>query len=243
MQLELQDLCISLGGQTILDHLTLSSTETNILALIGPSGGGKSTLLRVLGGLLPPDSGSVTVNGHPLPTTESERRAYRRRMGMVFQNWNLFFHLTALENIVLPLVEVHGFSRGEATDKALAHLDRFGLKAHADKKPQELSGGQQQRVALVRARAIEPEVLLLDEPTSALDPEMAAQVLELVEEVVREGLPVILVTHHLAFAKRAADHIAFLKAGKVEACADTHSFFSQAQSEEIDRFLSKVLSL
>ena len=243
MQLEIKDLCISLGGKTVLDTLSLPEIDLQTLALIGPSGGGKSTLLRVLGGLLPPDSGTVRLNGKLLPESEAERRSYRRSMGMVFQNWNLFFHLTALENIVLPLVEIHGHPRKEATDKALAYLERFGLHAHAHKKPQELSGGQQQRVALVRARAIEPEVLLLDEPTSALDPEMAVQVLELVEEVAAEGLPVILVTHHLAFAKRAADQIAFLKAGHLAACADTDSFFSTPQGEDIDRFLSKVLSV
>jgi polar amino acid transport system ATP-binding protein len=243
MQLEIQDLNISLGGKTILADLSLPATETKTLALIGPSGGGKSTLLRVLGGLLPPDQGTVRVNGSRLPTSESELRSYRRRMGMVFQNWNLFFHLTALENIVLPLVEVHGVPRKEATDRAITYLERFGLREHARKKPGELSGGQQQRVALVRARAIEPEVLLLDEPTSALDPEMAAQVLELVEEVAREGLPVILVTHHLAFARRASDTLAFLKAGQIEASGPTETFFSESQGKEIDGFLAKVMSL
>lgn len=242
MQLEVNGLQLSLGGKPVLKGLSLN-VHTQTLALIGPSGGGKSTLLRVLGGLIPPDAGEVSVNGNPLPADEAELRAFRRQMGMVFQNWNLFFHLTALENIVLPLVKVHGLSAWDATDKAKALLDRFGLSGHGGKKPRELSGGQQQRVALVRACAIEPEVLLLDEPTSALDPEMAAQVLELVEELAADGLPVILVTHHLAFARRAAETIAFLQAGTITRAAPTPDFFVQTPLPDVERFISTVMHL
>lgn len=242
MELEMKDLNLALGGTPILQEMTLPATETRTLALIGPSGGGKSTLLRVLGGLLPPDSGFLRLNQTELPHSEAGLRSYRRRIGMVFQNWNLFFHLSALQNIVLPLVEVHNLSRSEALEKARGLLDRFGLADHADKKPRELSGGQQQRVALVRACAIEPEVLLLDEPTSALDPEMAAQVLELVEEVAADGLPVILVTHHLAFAKRAADTTAYLSQGRILAHGPTRDFFENPGHPDCDRFLSRVMA-
>lgn len=243
MKLELQHLDLALGGKPILQDLTLPSIDANTLALIGPSGGGKSTLLRVLGGLRTPDQGQVILNGSPLPTEEAALRDFRKRVGMVFQSWNLFSHLTALENLLLPLTEVHHLSREEALARSETFLERFGLKEHASKHPAQLSGGQQQRVALARACVIEPDVLLLDEPTSALDPEMAAQVLDLVETVAGEGLPVILVTHHVAFAKRAADHVAFLAEGTIKTHAPAEAFFADPGLEECERFLSRVLSL
>lgn len=243
MNLELRDVRLSLGGKTILHDLSLPRISANTLALIGPSGGGKSTLLRVLGGLRTPDAGQALVNDTPLPEDEESLRTYRTRVGMVFQNWNLFAHLTALENLILPLTEVHQHTREDATAKAEAFLDRFHLLEHAHKRPSQLSGGQQQRVALARACVIEPEVLLLDEPTSALDPEMAAQVLDLVESVAAEGLPVILVTHHVAFAKRAADHVAFLAEGTIKTHAPADTFFDNPGLEACERFLSRVLSL
>jgi len=243
MRLELQQVNFSIDGQPILRDMTLPEIDTRALALIGPSGGGKSTLLRLLGGLRVPDRGGILLNGAPLPRSESALRGHRRRVGMVFQNWNLFHHLTARDNITLPLVQVQGLAKREAESRADHLLDRFGLSEHAGKKPGELSGGQQQRVALVRARALRPEVLLLDEPTSALDPEMAAQVLDLVAEVAEEGLPVVLVTHHLAFARRAADTIAYLAEGQMRTHAPTGEFFDNPGLPECQRFLSRVMAI
>lgn len=243
MKLELDHVSVSLGGQSVLRELTLPPTNFRTLALVGPSGGGKSTLLRVLGGLRVPDEGAVRIADRPVPRLEPALRAHRRRVGMVFQNWNLFHHLTALENMTLPLVQVQGVPRDEAAERAHALLRRFGLAGHAHKKPRQLSGGQQQRVAILRARALRPDLMLLDEPTSALDPVMAAQVLELVGEMTREGLPVILVTHHLAFARRSADHMGYLAEGRLKAHGPVDAFFEDPGLPECRRFLETVLQL
>jgi len=243
MDLEIRKLCLALGGKDILREMQLPKISADILALIGPSGGGKSTLLRVWGGLLAPDEGEVLLDGEPLPYSEKELRAYRRRMGMVFQNWNLFHHLTALENLLLPLTQVHGLGLAEAKTRALGYLDRFQLADHAQKHPHELSGGQQQRVAIVRALSIEPRCLLLDEPTSALDPEMAAQVLEMVEEVAEQGTPVILVTHHLAFASRISDTTLFLAEGNITEHGPTREFFDRPRTKTCQRFLETVMRI
>ncbi|MDF3130330.1 amino acid ABC transporter ATP-binding protein [Kiritimatiellaeota bacterium B1221] len=243
MDLEIRNLRLALGGKDILKGMELPPVSANIVALIGPSGGGKSTLLRVWGGLLTPDAGEVILDGESLPRKEKELRAYRRHMGMVFQNWNLFYHLSALENLVLPLTRVHGFSVADAESKTLALLERFQLADHAHKKPHQLSGGQQQRVAILRALSVEPRCLLLDEPTSALDPEMAAQVLEMIEEVAGQGTPVILVTHHLAFARRVSDMILFLADGQITEFCSSEEFFKQPETEACQRFLDTVLRM
>lgn len=243
MDLEIRNLRLALGGKDILREMGLVKISGQIFALIGPSGGGKSTLLRVWGGLLLPDAGEVLVDGEALPHAEKALRSYRRKMGMVFQNWNLFYHLTALENLMLPLTRVHGLAPDEAEARCMGLLERFQLADHATKHPHELSGGQQQRVAIVRALSIEPRCLLLDEPTSALDPEMAAQVLEMIEEVAAQGTPVILVTHHLAFARRVSDTTLFLSEGQITEQAPTVEFFERPQTEACRRFLDTVLRL
>ncbi len=243
MDLEIRNLRLALGGKDILKGMNLPPVSANIVALIGPSGGGKSTLLRVWGGLLTPDDGEVILDGENLPRKEKELRAYRRQMGMVFQNWNLFYHLSALQNLVLPLTRVHGLSETDAEKKSLELLERFQLADHAHKKPHQLSGGQQQRVAILRALSIEPRCLLLDEPTSALDPEMAAQVLEMVEEVAGQGTPVILVTHHLAFARRVSDRVLFLANGQITESGSTQEFFEKPKTEACQRFLDTVLRM
>lgn len=243
MDIEIRKLRLALGGKDILCGMELPKVSANILALIGPSGGGKSTLLRVWGGLLPADEGEILLDGEALPHAEKDLRAYRRRMGMVFQNWNLFHHLTALENLMLPLTQVHGLPEAEAEARAMGLLERFQLGEHAGKVPHKLSGGQQQRVAIVRALSIEPRCLLLDEPTSALDPEMAAQVLEMVEEVAAQGTPVILVTHHLAFARRVSDTILFLADGQITEHGTTQAFFDHPKTEACRRFLDTVMRM
>lgn len=223
MKLELKELRKFFGSQKAIGPLNLLIPDSKTLVLIGPSGSGKSTLLRLISGLQYPDSGQILIDDVPIVYKRKELLAYRRKLGIVFQSWNLFPHLTALENIVLPLYRVHGFSNEEAEKRALELLNRFQMEKHAYKKPYALSGGQVQRIALIRALAPRPKMLLLDEPTSQLDPLMTAEVLELVLELKKEGQDLILATHHLQFAKKIADTLLFLADGKIlESGSATH---------------------
>jgi polar amino acid transport system ATP-binding protein len=224
-----------------LDSMSLVLEETHSLVLIGPSGGGKTTLLRILAGLEIPDDGSVEFNGEAIRFQEPDLLRYRRTVGVVFQAFNLFPHLTALENIVLPLEKVHEHAPAQARDVALQLLRRFQLDAHAHKKPAALSGGQRQRVAIARAVANKPRVVLFDEPTSALDPEMTAEVLDMIGRLREEGTDLILVTHEMGFARLAADRVAFLSAGRVLEFGETRSVFDAPKTEECKRFLGTVL--
>ena len=243
MKFDVSELVKIYGNQRALDGLSLTVPEgTRCLALIGPSGGGKSTLLRHLGGLEVPDAGSILVNGNPMPTDEQSLRQLRRRNGFLFQGYNLFPHLTALENITLPLVQVQGKSAAEAREIAAQNLERFGLAAHGGKFPQQLSGGQQQRVALIRAYVAAPEILFLDEPTAALDPEMTVEVLEFVQELRLGGQEVVLCTHEMGFAKAAADLVAFVAAGKILECAPPEDLLSQPKEPAVQQFLRRVLA-
>ena len=241
MKLEVTELTKCYGRTRALDGLTLPVETARVLVLIGPSGGGKSTLLRVLGGLETVDSGTVIINGHALPENSAALQAYRRRNGFLFQQFNLFPHLTARRNIALPLEKVHGQSRAEALEMAEQALDRFSLLDHADKLPAQLSGGQQQRVGIARAVARPPEVLFLDEPTSALDPEMTAEVLELIQELAEAGQDIILSTHEMGFARAVADQVAFVAAGKIEEAAPPTRLFGEPSSPLCQRFLSRVM--
>ncbi len=241
MRLDLNHLDLSFGETPVLNGLSADPIDCGTLALIGPSGGGKSTLLRVIAGLLIPDAGEIRLDGDPLPKNEDALREYRKRVGTVFQSYNLFLHLDALTNLVLPMTVVHGVPPIEAESRAMELLERFRLTDHAYKRPRELSGGQQQRVAILRALAIRPRLVLLDEPTSALDPEMAAQVLDMVAELADEGIPVILVTHQLAFAKSAADTICFLHQGRIQAQSSADEFFTHPPTEASQRFVETVL--
>jgi polar amino acid transport system ATP-binding protein len=215
--------------------------EGRCIALIGPSGGGKSTLLRVLAGLEAPTSGTARWNGEALPADEDGLRAHRRRIGVVFQAYNLFPHLSALENITLPLEKVHGFSPAAARDRVRELLARFHLEAHGVKKPAALSGGQRQRVAIVRAVAAQPQAVLLDEPTSALDPEMTVEVLDMLAELKAEGGDLLVVTHAMGFARQAADAVVFLAEGRVVEAGPAEPLFAAPRTEACRRFLAKVL--
>ncbi|HMP77462.1 MAG TPA: amino acid ABC transporter ATP-binding protein [Kiritimatiellia bacterium] len=241
MDLQLHNLSKSFDGQPVLRDLALRVDSGHALVLIGPSGGGKSTLLRILAGLEHPDTGEVRFSGETLLFAEEALRAHRRRVGVVFQAMNLFPHLTALENITLPLIRVHGQSPAQARDVALDHLRRFQLADHAHKKPAQLSGGQRQRVAIVRAVAIKPRLLLFDEPTSALDPEMTAEVLDMIGELRAEGRDLVLVTHHLAFARTVADHAVFLADGRILEHAPGDALFAAPKDPVVKRFLDRVL--
>lgn len=241
MKLNLQQLTKCFGETRALDELSLSVEAAGVLVLIGPSGGGKSTLLRVLGGLETVDSGIVEINGQPLHTEREALLAYRRKNGFLFQQFNLFPHLTARTNIALPLEKVHGHSADEAQAIAIRELERFDLLSHADKLPSQLSGGQQQRVGIARAVSNQPEILFLDEPTSALDPEMTAEVLELIQDLALSGQKIILSTHEMGFARAIADQVAFVAAGKIEEVAPPSEIFDSPESALCRRFLSRVM--
>jgi polar amino acid transport system ATP-binding protein len=241
MKLEIDRLGKKFGDHAVLRNLHLRTGEIRTLALIGPSGGGKSTLLRVIGGLIAAETGTVHINGDKVPTEEIHLQQYRKTIGTVFQAYNLFPHLTALQNILLPLQKVHGLKETEAMVRANEHLKRLGLEAHRDKLPAQLSGGQRQRVAIARAIAIKPRFLLFDEPTSALDPEMTAEVLEVIEELKTEGSDFIIVTHAMAFARRVADEVAFLAEGTIVEAGPAAQIFEAPQSPQARQFLSHVL--
>ncbi|PTY00454.1 glutamine ABC transporter ATP-binding protein [Spartobacteria bacterium LR76] len=239
LQIRCQGVSKVFGDQPVLKDVSFEVRVPHVLALIGPSGGGKSTLLRVLGGLISPTTGTVAVNGQVLSKEESGLAPYRKRIGTVFQAYNLFPHLTALENVMLPLKEVHHFP--DAEDRANATLSRFRLSDHMGKRPAELSGGQRQRVAIARALAIDPAFLLMDEPTSALDPEMTAEVLEVISSLRSEGRPLVLVTHAMGFARSIADHVLFIGEGRIIESAPSTEFFSAPKAPEAAQFLEKIL--
>ena len=241
MKLEFSHLTKAFGSDAPVIRDVNFSAQMRSLALIGSSGGGKSTLLRMLGGLLTPTSGTIVLNGEQLSTQESELLAYRRRLGFVFQQGSLFRHLTTLENIVLPLTAVHGWSEKDATDRAMELLERFGLADHAGKRPAELSGGQQQRAAIARAVAPRPKLLLLDEPTSALDPEYTGEVLDVVDELQGEGIEFVIVTHEMGFARQACEKTAFLYEGRIEEAAASAELFAHPQSAALKSFLGRLL--
>ena len=239
MKLACRGLIKTFGSHRALSEASLEVDFAHTLVLIGPSGGGKSTLLRVLAGLEYPDAGEVEIQGRVLLFEDAPLAAYRKTIGVVFQSYNLFPHLSARENILLPLEKVHRFP--DAADRAQRVLERFRLAAHAEKKPAELSGGQRQRVAIARALAIDPEFLLMDEPTSALDPEMTAEVLEVIAGLREAGQPLILVTHEMGFARKTADAVAFVADGRVLECGPAAEFFHQPQTETAGRFLERIL--
>lgn len=241
MHLTLDNVTKSFAAHRVLDGITADFGELRSLALIGPSGGGKSTLLRVIAGLETPDDGNVRLDGAPIDFREAELREHRRHLGVVFQAFNLFPHLTALANLTLPLEKVHGLAHGEARDLAQQTLARFRLAEHAHKRPAELSGGQKQRVAIARAIAIKPRVLLFDEPTSALDPEMTAEVLDVIEELKDEGRDFVLVTHEMGFARHVADRVAFLAAGRIVEHAPAAELFAEPRTAACRDFLSRIL--
>ena len=241
MKLEVDHVSKHYGSTAALDGLSLHLGEARVLVLIGPSGGGKSTFLRVLGGLETPDAGTVQVNAHHLSADPEFLQTYRRRNGFLFQQFNLFPHLDARRNITLPLEKVHGHAPGQARELADQALGRFGLLDHAEKLPAQMSGGQQQRAGIARAFAFAPEILFLDEPTSALDPEMTAEVLQLIQELAEAGQDIILSTHEMGFAKAVADRVAFVAAGRIEECRPPAELFANPASAHCQRFLSRVM--
>ena len=241
MRLEARDLVKAYGKMRALDGASFSTgDQQRVVALLGPSGGGKSTLLRVLGCLLVADGGVVTVDGAELPHDEAGALTARRGNGFVFQGYNLFPHLSALENVALPLRVVHGWLAADAEQRAKEMLGRLGLSEHVMKRPAELSGGQQQRVAIARALAPKPGLLLLDEPTSALDPVMTGEVLDVIRELAEGGQQIVLATHEVAFARKVADWVVFLAAGKVVESRAAEDFFSAPHSGMAKAYLNEL---
>jgi len=241
VKLRLDEISKQFDGQRVLDAVSLALEKVHTLVLIGPSGGGKSTLLRIIAGLEFPDAGAVEINDERVVFEENSLRRHRRTIGTVFQAFNLFPHLTALQNITLPLEKVHGQSPAEAAATARQLLQRFRLADHAAKRPAELSGGQRQRIAIARAVAIKPRLLLFDEPTSALDPEMTAEVLDMIQELREEGRDFILVTHEMGFARRVADQLALLAAGRIVESGPVEQVFDNPASAQSRDFLARVL--
>lgn len=241
MKLRLTNVSKSFDGEPVLKAVTLVLDQVHVLVLIGPSGGGKSTLLRIIAGLEYPDQGTVEIDDEPMKFDEASLRQHRRTIGTVFQTFNLFPHLNALQNITLPLEKVHGYTANDAKEAARQILKRFQLEDHAGKRPAELSGGQRQRVAIARAVAIKPRLMLFDEPTSALDPEMTAEVLDLIEELREEGRDLLLVTHNMGFARRIADQVALLADGRIAEVGPVTQLFDHPQTRQSRDFLARVL--
>jgi polar amino acid transport system ATP-binding protein len=241
MRLELQGVSKTYQGRQVLRGVNLQLSGMHCVAVVGPSGSGKSTLLRILAGLEIPEEGRILWDGDPLGQDARELLRWRRTVGFVFQSFNLFPHLTALENLLLPLEKAQGFPKPKAQAMAWEALKRLGLEEHAHKKPAELSGGMRQRVAIARALVINPKILFLDEPTSALDPESTWEVLQLIGEIAGQGKDLILVTHHIGFARSVADWGLFLAGGSVVEHGPAQEFFLHPKREEVRRFFQKLL--
>jgi glutamate transport system ATP-binding protein len=229
------------GALHVLQDIDLTIARGEVVVVIGPSGSGKSTLCRTINRLETIDSGAITIDGKPLPQEGRELARLRADVGMVFQSFNLFAHKTVLENVMLGQIKVRKADKKKAEEKARALLDRVGVATQADKYPAQLSGGQQQRVAIARALAMDPKVMLFDEPTSALDPEMINEVLEVMQQLARDGMTMIVVTHEMGFARSAANRVVFMADGRIVEEAAPDQFFSNPRSDRAKDFLSKIL--
>ncbi|MFI0216756.1 amino acid ABC transporter ATP-binding protein [Streptomyces lydicus] len=229
------------GKLHVLQDIDLIVGRGEVVVIIGPSGSGKSTLCRAVNRLETIESGTIELDGRPLPDEGRALAQLRADVGMVFQSFNLFAHKTVLENIMLAPVKVRRKKKDEAARRARELLDRVGLASQADKYPAQLSGGQQQRVAIARALAMDPKVLLFDEPTSALDPEMINEVLEVMRQLARDGMTMVVVTHEMGFARSAANRVVFMADGRVVEDRTPEEFFTAPRSERAKDFLSKIL--
>ena len=229
------------GDVVALDHCDLEVKKGEVVAIIGPSGSGKSTLLRSLNLLEEPTAGEIYFEGVELSSKKIDINRHRQKMGMVFQHFNLFPHKTVIENIMMAPVTLKLNTPREAQTQALKLLERVGLADKKDEYPNMLSGGQKQRIAIVRALAMEPEVMLFDEPTSALDPEMVGEVLDVMRELARDGMTMIVVTHEMGFAREVADRVIFMADGSIVEEGTPHEIFDTPKEERTQNFLSKVL--
>jgi len=230
------------GELHVLQDVNLTVDRGEVVVVIGPSGSGKSTLCRTINRLETIDSGTITIDGTPLPEEGRALARLRADVGMVFQSFNLFAHRSVLDNVTLGPRKVKGASRAQAKEHATALLERVGVANQADKLPAQLSGGQQQRVAIARALAMDPQVMLFDEPTSALDPEMINEVLDVMVSLAEQGMTMIVVTHEMGFARRAAHRVVFMDGGQIVEEADPETFFTAPRSARARDFLSKILT-
>jgi len=230
------------GSLHVLKDINLSVRRGEVVVVLGPSGSGKSTLCRAINRLETIESGTITIDGQTLPEEGKALAQLRADVGMVFQSFNLFAHKTVLENVTLGPVKVRRKSAAEARQRGMDLLRRVGVESQAEKYPAQLSGGQQQRVAIARALAMEPKVILFDEPTSALDPEMVNEVLDVMVTLARQGMTMIVVTHEMGFARKAANRVVFMDGGQIVEEADPETFFTNAQSARARDFLSKILT-
>ena len=238
----LQDVNKHFGALHVLKNIDLTVAPGEVVVVIGPSGSGKSTLCRAINRLETIDSGTITIEGKPLPEEGKELAQLRSKVGMVFQSFNLFAHKTVLQNVTLGPIKVKGTKKAEADRRGKELLERVGIASQADKYPAQLSGGQQQRVAIARALAMDPTVMLFDEPTSALDPEMINEVLDVMISLAKSGMTMIVVTHEMGFARRAADRVVFMDEGRIVEQAAPEQFFSAPASDRAKDFLSKILT-
>lgn len=230
------------GSLHVLKDINLTVSRGEVVVIIGPSGGGKSTLCRAINRLETIDSGTITFDGKPLPDEGKALARLRSDVGMVFQSFNLFSHKTILENVTLGPVKVRGMARAEADKKGMELLERVGIASQAGKYPAQLSGGQQQRTAIARALAMGPKMILFDEPTSALDPEMVQEVLDVMIGLAREGMTMVVVTHEMGFARRAANRVVFMSEGQIVEENTPDEFFTNARTDRAKDFLSKILT-
>jgi glutamate transport system ATP-binding protein len=230
------------GELHVLKNITTTVNKGEVVVVIGPSGSGKSTLCRAINRLETIDSGTITIDGKKLPAEGSGLAKLRADVGMVFQSFNLFAHKTVLENVTLGPRRVRNMSKADADKRAMELLDRVGVANQAKKMPSQLSGGQQQRVAIARSLAMDPKLILLDEPTSALDPEMINEVLEVMIGLAHEGMTMVVVTHEMGFARKAANRVLFMADGEIVEEATPETFFTNPQSPRAKDFLSKILT-
>ncbi|GAA2437721.1 amino acid ABC transporter ATP-binding protein [Streptomyces mauvecolor] len=239
--IELRDVNKHYGTLHVLQNINLTVGRGEVVVVIGPSGSGKSTLCRTMNRLETIESGSIAIDGRPLPEEGKGLAQLRAEVGMVFQSFNLFAHKTVLANVSLAQIKVRGRKKEDADKRSHELLDRVGLASQAEKLPAQLSGGQQQRVAIARALAMDPKVMLFDEPTSALDPEMINEVLEVMQQLARDGMTMVVVTHEMGFARSAANRVVFMADGRIIEDRTPDDFFTNPQSDRAKDFLSKIL--
>ena len=230
------------GDLHVLKNITTTINRGEVVVVIGPSGSGKSTLCRAINRLETIDDGTITIDGKKLPEEGAEPAKLRADVGMVFQSFNLFAHKTVLENVTLGQIKVRKRSKAEAEKRAMEILERVGVANQASKMPSQLSGGQQQRVAIARALAMDPKIMLFDEPTSALDPEMVNEVLDVMVGLAKEGMTMVVVTHEMGFARKAADRVLFMADGQIVEEATPEKFFTAPEAPRAKDFLSKILT-
>lgn len=242
--MRVQGLCKALGGREILKSISLDLYQGEMKVLIGPSGGGKSTLLQCMNFLITPDRGEIELAGQGVdPLKARELCLFRQQVGMIFQDFNLFDHLTALENVNIALRKVRGMPRRQALERALAELDRVGLKDKGHLYPAELSGGQKQRVSIARALAMDPKVMLLDEPTSALDPELVSEVLTVIRGLAQNGMTMVMATHQMGFTRALADEVLFMQEGRIIEQGSPKDLLAEGSGTRTLDFCSQILDI